>query len=81
MTDLIITHCKHGLDLRLYPRCFLCKPLECPEHKPPRPYYPTVTVSTIGHTVRCSCPPDRGDNYAGTCPIHDVTMTYTATLP
>ncbi len=32
-------------------------------------------------TVRCTCPPDRGDNYLGTCPIHDVTVTYTVSLP
>jgi hypothetical protein len=28
-------------------------------------------------TVRCTCPPDRGDNYAGNCPIHDVQTSYT----
>ena len=97
--------CEHGLDLRLYPRCFLCKPLEwpetndpvpgfvgcrcptywfgtvppeCPVHNPPKPYYPTITVgTTTGHTVRCTCPENRGDNYAGNCPIHDVMSSYT----
>lgn len=33
------------------------------------------TVTTT--TVRCTCPPNRGDNYAGNCPIHDVMVTYT----
>lgn len=27
-TVIVITHCKHGLDLRVHPRCYLCKPLE-----------------------------------------------------
>ena len=26
--NLYITHCIHGLDLRLYPRCYLCRPLK-----------------------------------------------------
>ena len=39
-----------------------------------------ITVSSpvaTGFTVRCTCPPNRGDNYAGNCPIHDVQTTYT----
>lgn len=24
--NLFITHCQHGLDLRLNPRCYLCRP-------------------------------------------------------
>lgn len=27
-TEIVTTHCKHGLDLRVHPRCYLCKPLE-----------------------------------------------------
>jgi hypothetical protein len=27
-------------------------------------------------TVRCTCPPSRGDNYLGMCPVHDVTILY-----
>jgi len=26
-SGLVMTHCIHGLDLRLHPRCYLCKPL------------------------------------------------------
>lgn len=36
--------------------------------------WPTIIGGT---TVRCTCPPNRGDNYAGNCPIHDVHTTYT----
>lgn len=24
--NLYVTHCIHGLDLRIYPRCYMCKP-------------------------------------------------------
>ena len=27
MTTVLITHCPHGLDMRLNPRCYLCTPL------------------------------------------------------
>ena len=42
---------------------------------------PAVTTTnppfeTSTFTVRCTCPPNRGDNYYGTCPIHDVSATY-----
>lgn len=30
----IITHCPHGLDLRLYPRCYLCSPEMLPIAEP-----------------------------------------------
>ena len=26
-TTIYITHCPHGLDLRIYPRCYMCQPL------------------------------------------------------
>jgi hypothetical protein len=26
-SELLLTHCRHGLDLRLNPRCYLCDPL------------------------------------------------------
>jgi len=37
---------------------------------PPQPYIP----QTSGFTVRCTCPLNRGDNYSGYCPIHDVQV-------
>ena len=46
----------------------------------PTPRKMGITVSSpvaTGFTVRCTCPPNRGDNYAGNCPIHDVQTTYT----
>lgn len=27
-STLVLTHCIHGLDLRLYPRCYLCRPAD-----------------------------------------------------
>lgn len=42
------------------------------------PTWPTpIQVGTGESTVRCTCPPERGDSYAGTCLIHDVHTTYT----
>ena len=96
-TGLVITHCPHGLDLRIHPRCYLCDPIAfeawgctcpdywwgtvpppCPVHNPPRSFVPTImTGGTTGNTVRCTCPPNRGDNYVGYCPIHDTQVTYT----
>jgi hypothetical protein len=32
---------------------------------------PPLTVSQV-----CTCPPNRGDNYLGSCPIHDIKVTY-----
>jgi hypothetical protein len=26
--NLYFTHCIHGLDMRIYPRCYLCKPVK-----------------------------------------------------
>lgn len=56
------------------------------EHRCQQPvipgHVPTITVGDASwapdFTVRCTCPPDRGDNYAGNCPIHDVQTSYTA---
>jgi hypothetical protein len=42
---------------------------------------PVVTIHspiTQSITMRCTCPPERGDNYLGSCPIHDVQVTLTA---
>ena len=72
---LQITHCIHGLDLRLHPRCYLCRPFGTDSRDYPQPFVRTDPTNTW--TVRCTCPPDRGDNYAGSCPIHDVATTYT----
>ena len=42
---------------------------------------PAITTNlpfdTTTTTVRCTCPPNRGDNYLGRCLIHDVQVTYT----
>jgi hypothetical protein len=38
-----------------------------------QPYsWPPITVWS-DNTPRCTCPPNRGDNYAGSCPVHDTT--------
>jgi hypothetical protein len=34
-------------------------------------------IRTNTFEVRCICPKDRGDNYSGTCPVHDIQVTYT----
>lgn len=30
-------------------------------------------LSTGSSTIVCTCPPNRGDNYAGSCWLHDYT--------
>jgi hypothetical protein len=69
-------------------------PVKCPncgtwwradEHRCPTTFtwqkdQPMGRFDTNTYTVRCTCPPNRGDNYAGTCPIHDVQVTYTTGL-
>jgi hypothetical protein len=42
-----------------------------------RCHAPVLKYDTDISTVRCTCPPDRGDNFLGTCPIHDVQSTNT----
>ncbi len=44
------------------------------------PYVPWVPNTVGANTARCTCPTNRGDNYFGTCPIHDVQITYTVPL-
>ena len=58
-TGPVITHCSHGLDMRLYPRCFLCTPLAgagvclCPSvwtttaHQPYCPMNPQMLPDSI----------------------------------
>ena len=62
--QFVSTRCPHGLDMRIYPRCYLCVPLvagcqcpsfwwgltppPCPVHNPPSPY--TTTTTTWGNT-------------------------------
>jgi len=29
-SQVVITHCQHGLDLRIHPRCYLCEPAATP---------------------------------------------------
>lgn len=38
---------------------------------------PIAATNTQDFTVRCTCPPDRGDQYSGSCPVHDAHTTYT----
>ncbi len=35
----------------------------------------TTSGTTTYNSLVCTCPPDRGDNYMGTCPVHDTTVT------
>lgn len=64
-------------------------PFKCPdcgtwwtgEHRCPPPVVQPPAPATGGYTVRCTCPPDRGGNYVGTCPIHDVQVTVTGAPP
>lgn len=69
--------CVHGLDLRKNARCYLCEPeVDRPATPISVPFVSggaTKIVSGGTTNVRCTC----GSNYAGTCPIHDVTITYT----
>jgi len=44
-----------------------CRPSEIHTDTHPPFIRPTRTY--------CTCPPNRGDNYLGTCPIHDVLTT------
>lgn len=37
---------------------------------------PPLTIGGTS-TVVCTCPPNRGDNFLGSCPVHDVQITYT----
>lgn len=53
---------------------------ECPPRQGVLTIRKTTGTVTTGHTVYCSCPPNRGDNYAGNCPIHDSHSTYTDLL-
>lgn len=39
---------------------------------------PWINEGTSTTTVVCTCPLNRGDNYLGHCPIHDVHVTYTS---
>lgn len=47
-----------------------CAPVQTGTRPPTRPF----TITTDSFTVRCTCPPDRGDNYHGTCLLHDVMV-------
>jgi len=29
-SQVVVTHCQHGLDLRIHPRCYLCEPAATP---------------------------------------------------
>lgn len=58
-------------------------PFKCPEcgawwaggeHRCPPSWWRELGTAQV--TVRCTCPPNRGDNYFGTCPVHDVRITY-----
>lgn len=68
-------------------------PFKCPdcgtwwagfEHRCRQAAPATTTVTTgpitTDFTVRCTCPPNRGPLYKGTCPIHDIQVTYTGSL-
>jgi hypothetical protein len=76
----IITHCEHGLDLRIHPRCYLCKPLTGAETP-----YPTIVIrdwpapTGTGSTT--------GMNWCGICSGYHIpgagpcTATYTRVAP
>jgi hypothetical protein len=53
-----------------------CAPVVTSTDVPKWPAYP-LPYDTVTTTVRCTCPPNRGDNYYGTCPIHDVHVSFT----
>ena len=46
----LATHCPHGLDMRLYPRCFLCTPLE------PTPGYTGSSQQAVVEFDEYLCP-------------------------
>jgi hypothetical protein len=63
-------------------------PFKCPDcgtwwagfsHRCPPPTIKLTGTWVPSTTVVCTCPPNRGDNFAGTCPIHDAHTTYTFT--
>ena len=59
-TGPVITHCPHGLDMRLHPRCYLCRPLADlpPLVDPNRPGGPACHCLpwTYNTDVRPFCP-------------------------
>lgn len=55
-TGPVITHCPHGLDMRLHPRCYLCTPL------------PPMSAGSTGPA--CQCPVNWQSAEHPYCPLH-----------
>lgn len=61
--------CPHGLDLRVYPRCYVCDPvIKLP--------FDTTPSRPLG----CTCPPAYIGDFPPYCPIHNPPRPYYPTI-